>query len=61
MFVKSLLKYLFTWWNGDTVGTKLYTFLNGKKVGGPESDLVYILFVPTYPPMLIYAVEEFSI
>ena len=33
MFVKSLLKYLFTWWNGDTVGTKLYTFLNGKKVG----------------------------
>ena len=33
MFVKSLLKYLFTWWNGDTVGTKLYTFFNGKKVG----------------------------
>ena len=33
MFVKSLLKYLFTWWNGDTLGTKLYTFLNGKKVG----------------------------
>ena len=33
MFVKSLLKYLFTWWNGDTIGTKLYTFLNGKKVG----------------------------
>ena len=33
MFVKSLLKYLFTWWNGNTVGTKLYTFLKGKKVG----------------------------
>ena len=33
MFVKSLLKYIFTWWNGDTVGTKLYTFFNGKKVG----------------------------
>ena len=33
MSVKSLLKYLFTWWNGNTVGTKLYTFLNGKKVG----------------------------
>ena len=33
MFVKRLLKYLFTWWNGNTVGTKLYTFFNGKKVG----------------------------
>ena len=33
MFVKRLLKLLFTWWNGNTVGTKLYTFLKGKKVG----------------------------
>ena len=33
MFFKRLLKYFFTWWNGNTVGTKLYTFLKGKKVG----------------------------
>ena len=33
MFFKRLLKYLFTWWNGNTVGTKLYTFFNGKRVG----------------------------
>ncbi len=33
MIVKNLLKYLFTWWNGSTVGTNLYTFLKGKKVG----------------------------
>ena len=33
MIVKSLLKYLFTWWNGSTVGTNLYTFMKGKKVG----------------------------
>ena len=33
MGVKRLLKYLFTWWNGTTVGTNLYTFLKGKKVG----------------------------
>ena len=33
MIVKNLLKYLFTWWNGSTVGTNLYTFFNGKKVG----------------------------
>ena len=33
MVVRNLLKYLFTWWNGSTVGTNLYTFLKGKKVG----------------------------
>ncbi len=33
MVIKNLLKFLFTWWNGSTVGTRLYTYLNGKKVG----------------------------
>ena len=33
MVIKNLLKYLFTWWNGNTVGTKLFTFFKGKKVG----------------------------
>ena len=33
MMVKRLLKYLFTWWNGNTVGTKLYTLFKGKRVG----------------------------
>ena len=33
MVLKRLLRFLFTWWNGITVGTKLYTYLNGKKVG----------------------------
>ena len=33
MFVKRLLKLLFTWWNGNTVGTNLYTFFRGTKVG----------------------------
>ena len=33
MGIKKLLRLLFTWWNGNTVGTKLYTNLNGKKVG----------------------------
>ena len=33
MGVKGFLKYLFTWWNGSTVGTNLFTFLKGKKVG----------------------------
>ena len=33
MVMKRLLRFLFTWWNGITVGTKLYTFFRGKKVG----------------------------
>ena len=33
MVLKRLLRFLFTWWNGNTLGTKLYTYLNGKKVG----------------------------
>ena len=33
MVLKRSLKFLFTWWNGTTVGTKLYTYFNGIKVG----------------------------
>ena len=33
MVLKRLLRFLFTWWNGTTVGTKLHTYFNGKKVG----------------------------
>ena len=33
MVLKRLLRFLFTWWNGSTVGTKLYTYFKGKKVG----------------------------
>ena len=33
MVLKRLLRFLFTWWNGITVGTKLYTYFKGKKVG----------------------------
>ena len=33
MILKRLLRFLFTWWNGITVGTKLYTYFKGTKVG----------------------------
>ena len=33
MVLKRLLRFLFTWWNGTTVGTKLHTYFKGKKVG----------------------------
>ena len=29
----TLLKKIFTWWNQDTIGTKLFTFFYGKLVG----------------------------
>ena len=29
----TILKKIFTWWNQDTIGTKLYTFFYGKFVG----------------------------
>ncbi len=29
----SLLKQIFTWWNGQTIGTRLYTWRKGQLVG----------------------------
>ncbi len=31
-----MLKQIFTWWNGETIGTRLYTSRKGKKVGEDE-------------------------
>ena len=33
MFIKKFITFLFTWWNGNTVGTSLYTLLYGIKIG----------------------------
>ena len=33
MGIKNLFLETFTWWNNQTLGTKLFTFLRGKKVG----------------------------
>ena len=33
MVLKKILRFLFTWWNGVTVGTILFTYLKGRKVG----------------------------
>ena len=37
----SLLKTIFTWWNGTTVGTSLYTRRFGEKVGEDEAGNVF--------------------
>ena len=36
MSLKSLFLETFTWWNNQTLGTRIYTFLKGKKVGIDE-------------------------
>ncbi len=37
----SLLKQIFTWWNGSTIGTSLHTRRFGEKVGEDESGNVF--------------------
>ena len=32
----TVLKQIFVWWNQQTLGTRIYTFLNGKLVGKDE-------------------------
>ena len=43
MGIKTLFLETFTWWNNQTLGTKLFTFLKGKKVGSDnENNKFYI-------------------
>ena len=37
----SLLSQIFTWWNGQTVGTRLFTSRKGEKVGEDEQGNVF--------------------
>jgi NADH:ubiquinone oxidoreductase subunit len=37
----SLLAELFTWWNGQTVATRLFTWRSGEKVGEDSDGNVY--------------------
>lgn len=36
-----LIQRIFTWWNGQTIGTALYTKREGQKVGEDEQGNVY--------------------
>src|SRR5690606_35897087 len=38
--MKFLLQF-FTWWNGQTLGTRLFTWRKGKRVGEDEAGNVY--------------------
>ncbi|MBW9088017.1 NADH:ubiquinone oxidoreductase subunit NDUFA12 [Rhizobium wenxiniae] len=39
--MKALLLQLFTWWNGQTIGTRFFTWRHGKKVGEDEMGNIY--------------------
>ncbi len=39
--MKNLLLQIFTWWNGQTMGTRFHTWRNGTRVGEDEFGNVY--------------------
>ena len=41
MGVLNLLKRVFTWWDGQTIGTQLYTWRNGVRVGEDAQGNVF--------------------
>ncbi len=41
MTFKELLTEIFTWWNGQTLGTRFYTWRMGQRVGEDEFGNVY--------------------
>ncbi|CAN5525793.1 NADH:ubiquinone oxidoreductase subunit NDUFA12 [soil metagenome] len=41
MPVKNLLTQIFSWWNGQTLGTRFFTWRSGQRVGQDELGNVY--------------------
>ena len=41
MGVLNFIKRIFTWWDGQTLGTQLWTWRKGKKVGEDELGNIY--------------------
>ena len=41
MTMKDLLLQIFTWWNGQTMGTRVFTWRKGERVGEDEAGNVY--------------------
>lgn len=39
--MKQLITQIFTWWNGQTIGTRFFTWRKGTKVGEDEFGNVY--------------------
>ena len=41
MGVFNFIKRIFTWWDGQTLGTQLWTWRKGKKVGEDAAGNIY--------------------
>ncbi len=41
MSIKNFFLQFFTWWNGETLGTRLYTWRKGTRIGEDEQGNVY--------------------
>ena len=59
--MKNLLLQIFTWWNGQTIGTRFFTWRKGERVGKDAAGNVYYR-APSKAPMkerrwVIYAGE----
>lgn len=52
--MKQLLLQIFTWWNGQTVGTRFFTWRKGERVGEDEFGNIYYREVKTDKRWVIY-------
>lgn len=50
-----ILRDIFTWWNGSTIGTRLFTSRHGEKVGEDELGNVYYRNADDTRRWVIYA------
>jgi NADH:ubiquinone oxidoreductase 17.2 kD subunit len=55
--MKNLLLKIFTWWNGSTMGTDLFTSRKGRRVGEDEFGNVYYQTADGKRRWVIYAGE----
>ncbi|MEM1345981.1 MAG: NADH:ubiquinone oxidoreductase subunit NDUFA12 [Pseudomonadota bacterium] len=53
----SILREIFTWWNGQTLGTRLFTARNGQRVGADEAGNTYYRNAEDSRRWVIYAGE----
>ena len=53
----TVLKQIFVWWNQQTLGTRIYTFLNGKLVGKDEFGNKYFENKKKNKRWVIYSVN----
>mgnify|MGYP003966066061 CR=1 FL=1 len=50
----SIMNEIFVWWDGQTLGTRLQTILNGKKIGTDDSGNFYYISKKNTKRWVIY-------